>query len=42
MTDRLNQYMNELPLIAILRGITPRQSESVVEALYGYGQRLDC
>ena len=40
MTNLLNQYLSELPLIAILRGITAQQSESVVEAVYAAGFRM--
>lgn len=40
MHDIFRHYLDEMPLIAILRGITPDQCESFVEALYAAGLRI--
>ena len=40
MAGTLNDYLNELPLIAILRGVTPEECESVVEAVFAAGFRI--
>ena len=40
MADDLNKYLDELPLIAILRGITEDECERVAEALLTAGFRM--
>ena len=40
MTSALDDYLNDLPLIAILRGITPEVCEAVTEALFESGFRM--
>lgn len=40
MTDTLKQYLDQMPLIAILRGITPNECEDVVGALFDAGFRI--
>ena len=40
MAGTLNDYLNELPLIAILRGVTPEECEPVVEAVFAAGFRI--
>ena len=40
MHDLLAYYMNDLPLIGILRGVTPDEALDVVGALYAAGFRM--
>ncbi|KGQ63732.1 2-dehydro-3-deoxy-6-phosphogalactonate aldolase [Gallibacterium anatis] len=38
--DKFIKYLKECPIIAILRGITPDESESISEELYSLGIRI--
>ena len=40
MRDELQSYLNELPLVAILRGITPDETIGIVDAIYQAGFRM--
>jgi 2-dehydro-3-deoxyphosphogalactonate aldolase len=38
--DRLNHYLGECPLIAIIRGVTPDEADAIGDALFGAGIRI--
>jgi 2-dehydro-3-deoxyphosphogalactonate aldolase len=38
--DRLRQYMDQCPLIAIIRGIKPDEAEAVGDAIFDAGMRI--
>lgn len=40
MSDLLNSYMRSMPLIAILRGVTPKEVVAVVDSLVSAGIRI--
>ena len=40
MSNGFEQHLSTLPLIAILRGVTPDECEAVTEALYAAGFRI--
>ncbi len=40
MTTRLDQAMNALPLVAILRGLAPKDAAAIGDALYAEGFRI--
>jgi len=37
--DRLQLYLSECPLIAIIRGVTPQEAEAIGDALFDAGIR---
>ncbi len=39
-TDLLHRYLDECPLVAIVRGVTPDEAEAVGEAIYEAGIRI--
>ena len=38
--DRLQLYLSECPLIAIIRGVTPQEAEAIGDALFDAGIRI--
>jgi 2-dehydro-3-deoxyphosphogalactonate aldolase len=39
-TDLLHRYLNECPLVAIIRGVTPADAEPIGDAIYEAGIRI--
>ena len=38
--DVLHRYLDECPLIGIIRGVTPEEAEAIGEAIYEGGIRI--
>jgi 2-dehydro-3-deoxyphosphogalactonate aldolase len=38
--ETLDRYLNECPLIAIIRGVTPNEAEAIGDAIFGAGIRI--
>lgn len=38
--DQLNRFLDECPLVAIIRGVTPGEAEAIGEAIYDGGIRI--